>query len=272
SAGAIPVNPPRAGAPAPTGSVPPSPTPGVPPLQAPNYAPPPAAPLSAPAPLYTPPSGPQSLTGEPLPPPVAPAPMQCRVCGTVLTPRDYSCPRCNTPVGMVANPNDPTAASYVPTGYAPIIENTSGQKGSVPPELQGGWNWGASFLTLFWCISHRVWWPLLVGLGSVGVWIILIAVVMAAAMSSPGSPPTYILILPVGYLIIWIINLVLFILLGIRGNSLAWQHRRFDSVEHCRTVQRIWAKWVLGLFLAAVAFWFAMFMLTIVAGVASAPR
>lgn len=231
SAGAIPVNPPRAGTPAPTGSVPPQPPPGVQPLQPPGYAPPPAAPLSAPAPLYNPPPGPQSLTGEPLPPPAAPAQMQCRVCGTVLTPRDYSCPRCNTPVGMVANPNDSTAGTYLPVGgYQPMFENTSGQKSTVPPEIASyKWSWGAFLLNWIWLCFHGM-----------ALWGIALLV----------------------FSFIPLVGLIANIYLGINGHKLAWQNRRYDSIEQYKKVETAWMRWGIGIVLVGIAF----FLMAIIVG------
>jgi len=37
------------------------------------------------------------------------------------------------------------------------------------------------------------------------------------------------------------VGLVVGILLGAKGNELAWKHRRFDSIEHFRKVQQVWA-------------------------------
>jgi hypothetical protein len=199
---------------------------GVQPLQAPNYASPPAAPLSAPAPLYSPPPGPQPLTGEPLPQ-AAPAQMQCRVCGTVLTPRDYSCPRCSTPVGMDANPNDPTAASYLPVGgYQPMFENTSGQKSTVPPEIAAfKWNWGAFLMNWLWLCFH--------GMVLYGIGLLVVLIVLNSRH--------------VGFL-----GLAINIYLGINGHKLAWKNRRFESIEQYKKVETAWMRW--GIALAIIGF------------------
>lgn len=98
-------------------------------------------------------------------------------------------------------------------------ENSSGMHGSVPPEIVGGWNWGAFFLTWIWSIGNSV-------------WIGLIALI--------GGPVT----------------LIIAIALGIKGNEWAWQNRRFESVEHFKEVQRKWAIWgiiivVIGSFVIA---------------------
>lgn len=89
-------------------------------------------------------------------------------------------------------------------------ENSSGMHGSVPPEIQGGWNWGGCLLGWIWGIGHSVWIALL------------------------------------GLIVPWPI---MEIILGIKGNEWAWQNRRFESVEHFREVQRKWTIWGIIIFI-----------------------
>lgn len=94
-----------------------------------------------------------------------------------------------------------------------ISGNTSGQgTTSVLPDELKGWNWGAFFL-------HWIW-----GIGN-GVWIALISLVLG---------------------FIWAV------VLGIKGNEWAWQHKKWDSIEHFKKTQRTWKKWGIGLFIASV--------------------
>ena len=87
-------------------------------------------------------------------------------------------------------------------------DNTSGlgAASQLPPELRG-WNWGAFLLTWIWGIGHNVW-IALVALGG--------------------------LIPYVG----WVINIVMAIVLGVRGNEWAWQKKKWDSSESFRKTQR----------------------------------
>lgn len=153
-------------------------------------------------------------------------------------------------------PTEPTAGmgaygqvpgGYAPGGYAPTPQmgmsyaqgvNTSGMKGEVPAELQGGWNWGAFYITPFWLMFH--------GFGWQG------AVYLVGWLLS--------LFLP----IIGLVLLGVSIYLGVIGNRLGWQNRRFQSIEDFRACQRIWAWWSLGLFLAFVVL-FILFFSAIVA-------
>ncbi len=94
-------------------------------------------------------------------------------------------------------------------------ENDSG-RGSIsvlPAELRR-WNWGAFLLTWIWAISNRV-------------WIGLIAFIPY-------------------------VSIVIAFVLGAKGNQWAWQSRKWESVEHFRRVQRKWAFWGLGIFIAAL--------------------
>jgi len=95
------------------------------------------------------------------------------------------------------------------------MENTSGQgKGSaIPPEIKK-WNWGAFFLCWIW------------GLGN-NVFIALLALI-------PG------------------LNLIMSIILGIKGNEWAWQNKYWDSIDDFKRIQRRWAWWGLGIFLFLV--------------------
>lgn len=82
-------------------------------------------------------------------------------------------------------------------------ENTSGQGSSaVVPEEVKGWSWGGFSLTWIWGIFN-------------GVWLSLLA-----------------LIVP------WpVMNVVL----GVKGRELAWQSKRWDSVEQFKAAQHKWS-------------------------------
>ena len=87
------------------------------------------------------------------------------------------------------------------------IANTSGQNDIVPAEI-AGWNWGAFMFPVLWSISHETWFGLL-------------ALV-------PG------------------LDIVVRFVLAARGNELAWQHRRFQSLDQFTDIQRIWRNWSIG--------------------------
>lgn len=144
------------------------------------------------------------------------------------------------------NINDPTYGSTIPVSATPpAIENTSGQHGIVPPEIRRGWNWGAAFLALFWALAHQLWW--IAGLA------FLLIVAWFAAVSQASR------LLANLVLLIW---LPMILMLGWRGNALAWQSRRFESAEQFRVVQATWSRIFLGLCAALLAL-FGFFIILI---------
>ena len=102
------------------------------------------------------------------------------------------------------------AASY---GSAQMSGNSSGQGANavVPPEVQG-LNWGALLLNWIWAIGN-------------GTWIGLLALV-------PG------------------LNLIMAIVLLIKGNEWAWRNKQWDSVEAFKATQRKWM--IAGLVILAI--------------------
>jgi len=54
-------------------------------------------------------------------------------------------------------------------------------------------------------------------------------------------------------------NIFMIILLGLKGNEWAWRHRRWESVEHFKKIQRKWTK--AGLIFVGVIFLFAIIMM-----------
>lgn len=86
---------------------------------------------------------------------------------------------------------------------APVDNNSGGGSGTVPPQGIKGWSWGAFLLNWIWSGFNRTYVGLLT------------------------------LVPYVGFL--------MSIYLGIKGRELAWQNKRWDSVEHFNSVQRRWS-------------------------------
>ncbi len=189
---------------------------------------------------YAPPMVQQPPTAYGAPYGYAQPPMNpCRVCGTMIPPQMYACPRCGAPVGTIANPNDSTSTTYLPVGYQTpyAMVNTSGQKGAVPPEIEGmGWSWGGFGVNWIWCITH--------GMVGWGIGMLLLSMFCG------------------------IFALPAVIYLGVSGNKLAWQNRRYESIEHFKATERVWAKWGIGLFIASLLF-LVVYVVAIIAMVSS---
>lgn len=106
----------------------------------------------------------------------------------------------------------PTESVAAPA--APVTSNASGGlNGPFPAELSG-WNWGAFLMSWIWAIGNSVWIGLLALIGP--------------------------------------ISLIVAIILGLKGNEWAWQHRKFENVEQFKKVQKTWAIWGLVLFIISL--------------------
>ncbi|WP_299022661.1 cytochrome c oxidase assembly factor Coa1 family protein [uncultured Photobacterium sp.] len=85
------------------------------------------------------------------------------------------------------------------------MENLSGKgKESVVPAEIKGWNWGAFVFNWVWGIGNNTYRAL--------------------------------------FAFIPIVNIFMMILLGLKGNEWAWKHKKWESVEHFKEVQRKWSK------------------------------
>ena len=85
-----------------------------------------------------------------------------------------------------------------------MFENTSGAgNAAVVPRAVKRWNWGAFFLTPIWALANSVWIGLL------------------------GFVP--------------VVNLIMSVVLGVKGNEMAWRKKRWPSVENFLQTQRTWA-------------------------------
>ncbi len=98
-------------------------------------------------------------------------------------------------------------------------ENSSGQGNSaiVPAEILG-WNWGASLLGWLWAIGNNR--------------LDMAAYGLAAYTCS-------VLLGPVG----WLAQLIVSIILGVKGNEWAWQGKKWHSVGRFKNNQKKWRKW-----------------------------
>ena len=60
------------------------------------------------------------------------------------------------------------------------------------------------------------------------------------------------------------------IILGIKGSEWAWQHRKFESIDQFKAVQKAWAIWGLVLFLICIVLTVIMMVSMTVWGVKTA--
>src|SRR5579863_6391679 len=95
------------------------------------------------------------------------------------------------------------------------------QPQDIPPELDR-WNWGAFLLNWIWGIGNN----------------------------------TYIALLT----FVPLVGFVMPFVLGAKGSVWAWRNGRWDSVEHFRRVQRLWAIWGLVIWIAAIVLFVGIFV------------
>lgn len=88
-----------------------------------------------------------------------------------------------------------------------------GSLSTIPPEIQK-WNWGAIGLSWIWGAAH-------------GVWI------------------AFLTFIP-------LVNIVVLIYLGLKGNELAWQAKQWESVEKFIEAQRRWRAWGIFFFVLGI--------------------
>ena len=107
-------------------------------------------------------------------------------------------------------------------------DNSSGHgvAAVIPPELDR-WNWGAFLLNWIWGIGNNT----------------FIALLMFVPL----------------------VNMVMPFVLGAKGSAWAWRNKRWESADHFRHAQRLWAIWGvvawIVLIAVAVAGWFAIMAL-----------
>ncbi|RKY93132.1 MAG: hypothetical protein DRQ01_05425 [Ignavibacteriae bacterium] len=153
--------------------------------------------------------------------------MFCTECGQKNSDTATFCLSCGKPLDR-----DVPIIQTPAGGMQGSINNTANNSGqgkmaALPPELTG-WNWGGFFLTWIWGIGNS----------------------------------TFIAFLA----FIPFVNIVMIFVLGAKGNEWAWQNKRWNSIEHFKKVQKLWAIWGTVLF----ALWILFILIIIIAAMAAA--
>lgn len=81
------------------------------------------------------------------------------------------------------------------------------------------WNWGAFFLTWIWGLFNGCWW--------------LLPVFLTLGLLT---------IIPIVNIFAYIIQIVMWIVCGVKGTEFAWKFKNWNSVEEFENAQRTWAK------------------------------
>lgn len=140
--------------------------------------------------------------------------MFCTNCGKNIAEESRFCPACGASFSL-QNSNVSAPPTY-PSSNAGI-ENTSGMGKDQPiPDGVTGWSTGAFVLNWIWSIFNKTWIGLICLVPLVGPFMALY--------------------------------------LGFDGRKLAWQNKRWDSVEHFNKVQKKWSVWALVILAIPVFF------------------
>lgn len=147
-------------------------------------------------------------------------PLLCRLCGQWVPGGKRACLACGTPIGLIANPNDASASTYLPARLAYPFPGDAIDAGNrsttLPPEIAARrWHWGAFGLTTLWLFLHRLylWGTLSLILGGIATWVLI------SGMTTIRQHPA-ILLSFVGT------TLALSALMSIHGYSLAWEQAK----------------------------------------------
>jgi hypothetical protein len=120
---------------------------------------------------------------------------------------------------MASIPTGMQMMTWNQPGSLAYLENTSGMGGPVPIEIRMmRWNWGGFCLPFLWMLNH----------GMIG-WGICLFVVQWIPFVGMGA------------------GLIASIALGASGNEIAWQRRRFSSLDEFRAVEKAWTTWGISL-------------------------
>jgi hypothetical protein len=131
---------------------------------------------------------------------------------------------------------------------APSNESGQGKNTPITQELKPlllKWNWGAFFLPFIWVLSYNFYLPLIIILG-----LVITNVIFLFIDSSISSFIFYALC---------IVELIISILLGVKGNMIAWKNKKWESTEAFIFSQKRWRNWgviilIIGVFIQIIQY------------------
>ena len=103
---------------------------------------------------------------------------------------------------------------------APSIASRAVLPAEIPPELNR-WNWGAFLLNWIWGVGNNTF--------------------IALLCFIPG------------------VVIIMVFVLGAKGSRWAWRNGRWDSIEHFKRVQRLWAIWAVVIYVGAIVLFGGIF-------------
>ncbi len=114
------------------------------------------------------------------------------------------------------------------------IENNSGQgaKCKVPDAVAKRFNWGACYFALIWGLFNKTIKPYIIYM----LFAVIYAILYLQLSKNPDS-----LLSTIMLILGCFAGVFFFIYFGIKGNTWAWQNKRWKSIEHFHSVQKRWA-------------------------------
>lgn len=159
----------------------------------------------------------------------------CKECGTWVSSRATECPSCGMPIAPVQQPyqqqpyqQQPYQQPYQPgANFDPTYSGQGGPNDHLgtPPNIHS-FSWGGFVLGWLWGVCNGVYWSLVLLL------IGLVSSIMPLVLNTDEGFVISILCSVAG--------LIISIILGVKGNKLAWKSKRFNSIDHFVAVQKGW--------------------------------
>jgi hypothetical protein len=103
------------------------------------------------------------------------------------------------------------------------------------------WNWGAFLLGWIWALGNKLW-----------IWLPIGLAANAISLIPSQNNKTF--------WISQICQILISVVLGIKGSEWAWKSKKWKSIEHFRKTQKTWLTW-------GIVFSVALFIIGIVLGV-----
>ena len=168
----------------------------------------------------------------------------CSECGSWVSSQATECPTC----GMPLRHGQPVYQQPNQQGFHPANQANSMQEGrnahlGTPPNINS-FSWGGFVFNWIWGVCNGVYWSLVT---------IILGIASFFAPMLAADPEEGLMVSG----LISIGSLIISIVLGVKGNRMAWKSKRFNSIDHFVTVQKGWrtaAFVVLGICVGIILF------------------
>ena len=132
------------------------------------------------------------------------------------------------------------------------IINTSGQgkNAIVPKSVANRFNWGAFGFGWIWGIFNKTWITF--------IYLVINVIIIISLYSNLNMQISWFIIIVCAFL-----SLAMLIWFGVKGNTWAWQNKRWKNIEHFHKIQRRWAIALLILYLPSILMFILIIIMTL---------